>query len=285
MEWFQLIFPLVMILSPLVFVLCSGTSPQAGAAAKPLMHALWACTLGMVAVQLSLWYAGARTATFMGFAFMPLWFALAMPALMHRRPEWRRLHGSTPERTASLQPRHHEPLLPRWLMVLPSWVGLAGVVSVAAAVVMHRTQVGPLGPVDDASLIAAVLLVIGSEVLLFGLLPAITRAVRQMPEPEPAGGDASLREAYAKHRRFVACSMTLLFGVGMNAVAVAVASCLAWVPSTNPLRLTLLIVCGAGGGTLVGLGGAAIGTVSSLRRVRIAAQLHGLEAARSNPTH
>ena len=98
-------------------------------------------------------------------------------------------------------------------------------------------------------------------------------------------GDASLREAYAKHRRFVACSMTLLFGVGMNAVAVAVASCLAWVPSTNPLRLTLLVVCGAGGGTLVGLGGAAIGTVSSLRRVRIAAQLRGLEAARSSPTH
>ena len=285
MEWFQLIFPLVMILSPLAFVLISGTSPQASAAGTPLMKAMWACTLGAVAVHLALWLTGIKDATFMGFAFMPLWFALAMPALMHRRPEWRRVYGSSPERSATLTPRSQEPLLPRWLTQLPASVGLAGFVSVVTAIVMHRTQASPYGPVDTVAIASAILLVIGGEVLVLGLIPAITRAVRQMPEPEPAGGDASLREAYAKHRRFVACSMTLLFGVGMNALAGILASCLAWVPAANPLRLTLLVACGAGGGTLLGLGGAAIGTISSLRRARIATQLRELEAARSSATH
>lgn len=285
MEWFQLIFPMVMILAPLVFVLCSGRSQEALPGAAPLMQALWACTLGVLGVHLGLWYAGVKAATFMGFAFMPLWFALAMPALMHRRPEWQRLHGSTPERTASLQPRTREPLVPRWLLHLCGWVGTLGVISVASAFVMHRSGRSPMGPVEGTSLTAALLLIIGSEILMFGLLPVITRTVRQMPEPEPAGGDASLREAYAKHRRFVACSMILLFGVGMNALAGIVASCLAWVPSTHPLRLTLLVACGAGGGALIGVAGAAIGTVSSLRRARIAAQLRGVEEARSSPSH
>ena len=101
MAWFQLIFPLVMLLFPLVFVLASGVSTEALPTAKPLMRGLWACTLGTLAIHLALWFAGIGAATYMGFAFMPLWFFLAMPALVHRRPEWQRLHGSTPQRSAS----------------------------------------------------------------------------------------------------------------------------------------------------------------------------------------
>ena len=285
MDWFHLIFPLVMILTPLLFVILSGTSPQSLPNARPLMLALWACTLGTAGVHVALWSGGIKATTFMSLAFMPLWFALAMPALMHRRPEWQRLHGSTPERTASLQPRTHEPLLPRWLVLAPACISLAGLVSVGIAFATRRARTGAFGQVDDGAFIAALLLVVGSGVQMLGMIPAITRAARMLPEPAPAGGHAALQEAYAEHRRFVACSTTLLFGVGLNTLAVALASSVAWVPAADPLRSTLLIAGGAGGGTLIGLVGATVGTMASLRRARIAAQFREIAQSRSTLTH
>ena len=277
MAWFQLIFPLVMLLFPLVFVLASGVSTEALPTAKPLMRGLWACTLGTLAIHLALWFAGIGAATYMGFAFMPLWFFLAMPALVHRRPEWQRLHGSTPQRSASLRSRSNEPVLSRWMVQLPAWITVAGLVSIAAAFVTRQSRGGVSDPVDTGTFVTAAALVIGCGVSLVGMLPAILRTTAVLPEPEPEGGDAALREEYAKHRRFVAASMTLLFGGGMNLVVVCVASCMMWIPAADPLRMTLIIACSAGGGSVIGLMGALIGTMSSVRRAKIAAHLRALE--------
>lgn len=268
MIWFERLFPLVMVLWPAAVLACVRPLPgKVRPDAAVLARRAWLGTLAaVVVVGLCQWAAeagldgtpvlahGWRVAVPLTFSFL-LWFRLCMPALRARHPGWGDPTArTTGQRSASLTPRHVRPELPGW-----AWV-LGALIWVASSVVLVRAVVA------DAA----------SPALLVALLPypgfALgARQVRAEAEPRDAADSPELVAAYASLRRFRAWSFWWV-GVLMTLAFAAMALSLhhSWLDSG-----VLGAVLGAG----VGLLGAFLGCVASVRRARVNALLAELESA------
>lgn len=257
MDTFDYLFTLCMILFPAVFTLFvrqkDGAS-ETQAKRRKMTLVLWFSTVAAVIVYLLLARLNPALAYFMWFMFFPLWFLLAMPLLQARDPGWRPLAQDN-VRSASLVRRDRLPSRLRvgWIAITVLW-GLLLCVSVAglALAVSQPAQWWLL----------FFNLAAGGELwLLYWAMK------RSMIEPEPAmprESDALHAERENFHRFklygwFVLASlMMLIFSLPPLL--------LIWYGNT---ALTWAIVVGAGGGTLIGIGGGVFGTIASIKRAKI----------------
>lgn len=257
MDLFDTGFTLAMILFPAVFTLFvkqRSTDPVAIALNRKLNRGLWFATALAVGVYALLYRWQPAVAYFMWLAFFPLWFLLAMPVLNTRNAGWQQPQRSA-MRSASLLRRDQLPpgLRVGWLLLTLAWILL-----LAASV---------YGLLRDAAgsthwWLLAFNLVAGAELWLLHWSMR-----RSLIEPEPAVPDESdeLRAAREDFRQFkllgwfaIAAVMMLIFSLPPLL--------LIWLGVDV---LTLVIIIGAGGGTLVGIGGGVFGTIASIKRARI----------------
>jgi len=266
MNWFDWLFPALMVVMPAVILRSVSVNPTEAAddaVAKGrrvyILTALALCLHGVAMVLFTTLQEGrtsAQAAWVMGFAmfaFFHLWFGQAAPALAARSPGWRNPQGEKVQRSASLVPRHvqRESSVPKSALLI-GWV----LYGVASALTVWSVVQGLHGSV------------------LVGLIwwPGFVwgvRAVRSEAEPRDAGGSPELERAYSDQRRFRAWGFYWLGVLGTVAMAGAFAAA--------ALDLPGVALSGAIGGSLIGAVGAAIGTMASFRRARINGLLHELD--------
>ncbi len=293
MIWFDLAFPAAMLLFPVLFVALSprgapgAQTPESRARANTLMLSLIAATSLAVVVHLVLWWLRVPFTSFTAALFFPLWFGLAMPALAARNPDLAHAHpGGTPIRRASLTPREHAPLAPRWLWVLAI---------VIAALMVFGTAIRPwadhvlsaLGFADSAigftqSARAAWLrsIIIQPVVLLiaFATLYGCIGMLRREPEPLDARASPQLTQAYQDLRRFKAMAFLWLFGVGGSILFGGAMLAMAWIQPDSRALILVLAIGGSAAGSALGIAGGVVGTVAGLRRAKINAMIRDLNA-------
>ena len=268
MPWFDWFYPALMVSMPAVILRSVPVHPTEAAddaAAKErrvyLLTALALCLHGLAMTLFTTLQEGrssAQAAWVMGysmFAFFHLWFGQAAPALAARSPGWRNPQGDGAQRSASLTPRHvrRESTVPRPALLV-GWMlyGVStGLTVWAVAQGLH------------ASILVGLIWWPG---FVWGV-----RAVRTEAEPRDAGGDPELEQAYSDQRRFRAWGFYGLGVLGTAAMSVVFAAA--------ALDLPGVAMSGALGGSLIGLVGAAIGTLASFRRARINGLLHELNNA------
>lgn len=258
MEIFDFAFTLFMISIPAVLTLFirpkRTPDDDRRRLAAVLARRLWLATVLTALAFVLLYFWQPVVAYFMWLAFFPLWFLLAMPLLRVRNPEWGPVERGA-LRSASLVRRDRLPpeLLAGWVAVVVLWLFLL------CGALLGLTLFAR-GPVQWWLL--GFNLAAGAELWLLHWAMR-----RSLIEPEPVSSDDSdaLLAARASLRRFK------LYGWLWLALAVML------IFSLPPLlliwygndALTWAIVVGAGGGTLVGIGGGMFGTIASLQRAKI----------------
>lgn len=280
MHWFNLGFPIAMILAPLCFTLAVRPRPRSdsdGRIARTRLLLLLAGTAAALGLFAALWVALGDVARFSWFLFFPLFFGLAMPAIVARNADWAGPHAASPtRRSASLVNRDRGQAVPRWM-----WAVSIGITLLAAGLIAVR----PLGPTFDDAARRAMVLALALQVLCGGTLIAVLAMcmpmLRREPEPMDAGGSQELAEAYERLRRFKSRAFVWLFGVGMTAMIAVINVGVAWAGAVGPKAAMMLAIVGSVGGSLLGVGGAIIGTVAGIRRVRINGMLRELEERRA----
>ena len=257
MDIFDYAFTLCMILFPAAFTLfVRSKAVTAGqqSRSRKLGRILWLSTGVTVVAFLLLARWQPAVAYFMWFMFFPLWFLLAMPMLQSRDPGWGPIQRDV-VRSASLVRRDVLPsrLLVGWIAITALW-GLLLCVAVAGLVLAVSE------PVQWWLLFFN--LAAGAELWL--LYWAMGRSLIE-PEPTSAHESETLRVERQRFHRFklggwffLAAAMMLIFSLPPLL--------LIWYGNQ---ALTWAIVIGAGGGSLVGVGGGVFGTIASIRRARI----------------
>ncbi len=262
---FALVFDLVMTAWPAAFVLAFPARPRpTGAGAVQLrrqLALLIAVTAAAAAVVVVGHFLIERPVGLWALCF-PLWWLLAMPTLRLKRPDWFTPGPAPAQRVASLRSRMQASPLSPWAWSAPWAVWVA-----AAAVVISLTR----SSAWPEPLLPWLMGAMGGLWLLLGQYG--TRWFLLEPEPLDGGGSPELLEAYARLRRFkvfgwfaLACAAMLVFtGVALLAAVRA--------------ELTTMVVLGAGGGSLLGVAGGALGTYGTVLRGRIVELRRHLEAA------
>lgn len=288
MRWFDLVFPLALLASPLCFLLLSprgtagafdGDTTNARDRARGLTLVLLTATIICLGGHLWLWAAQVPFNRFTFCFFFPLWFGLAMPALAARNPDLGRAHpGGTPVRRASLTPRTTEPLAPRWLWALS--IAIAAVCLLGIAIRPWGEAFGAL-PFDSAvqavwlrSLVIQVAYLALTLPVLYGCIGML----RREPEPMDARASAELIESYASLRRFKAAASVWLFGVGGTALCGGTMLAMTWLPPDGGTTVLVLAIGGGVAGSALGIAGGIFGTIASMRRARINALIRTLDA-------
>jgi hypothetical protein len=256
MDSLDTVFTLFMILFPALFTLFVRTAADSEKSlqGRKLARLLWLFTGIAVAVYLSVSRWQPQAAYFMWFSFFPLWFLLAMPLLRVRNPGWGPLERGA-RRSASLVRRDLLPAEFRvgWIAITALW-GLLFCVSVAGlAVAVSKPAQWWLLVFNLAA---------GGELWL--LHWAMRRSLIE-PEPASPGDSEELRAERESFHRFklhgwlgVAASTMLVFSLPSLLLIWYGEAALAWA-----------IGIGAGGGTLIGIGGGVFGTLASIRRAKI----------------
>lgn len=258
MDIFDIGFTLLMILFPAVFTLFirpkQALDDARRARVAVLGRRLWLGTGVTLLAYLALYYWQPATAYFMWLAFFLLWFLLAMPLVQARNPEWGPLERGA-LRSASLVPRDRLPpeLVAGWIAVTVLWL-------LMLCVALLGLTLFAQGPTHWWLLLFN--LAAGAELWL--LHWAMRRSLIE-PEPVSPQDDDAIRAERENFHRFK------LYGWLGLALAVML------IFSLPPLlliwygggALTWAIVIGAGGGTLVGIGGGVFGTIASLKRAKI----------------
>jgi hypothetical protein len=289
----MLLFVPVMLISPLAFAALVPNRAVDDASrikARGLLLVLAISTAALLAIWLGLVLTGVRFPQAMLVAgfwwpwFFPLWFFLAMPAIIAKSPHWGWTVGggsaSSGIRTASLVNRERTSPVTRAMWAVPITIVVLVVAAIAARGLMPF-GVGPY-PGDSAvdpeaaGLVYAEsersgwLLALGVSCSVFGLLLAILprslRSTLAEPEPMDARGSAELAELYASQRRKRV--LGLFWGVG-TVLPLCVGSFSAlqvWFPSAG----SMWGLVGGVGGTMLGIGGAIFGTWMTVERARIA---------------
>ena len=280
MHWFNIAFPIVMILAPLTFTLAirpRWSSDAIRDVAQRRLALLAVGTLAALGLFALLWWILGDMARFSWFLFFPLFFGLAMPAVVARNADWAGPHAGSPvRRSASLVSRQREPSAPRWM-----WIVAIGVGALAVGLIAAR----PLGPSFDDAARRSMILALALQVICGGTLVAVLALclpmLRREPEPMDSAGSPELVEAYASLRRFRTNCFVWLFGVGMTAMVALINVGVAWAGALGSRPALVLTLAGAIGGPLLGLLGAVLGTTAGVRRVRINALLRELEQRRA----
>ena len=261
MIWFQRLFPVVMLLWPVLclqWLLPRGTDEEERRSRKGRLAAMWAATLVLLLAHMGiqLWLEGARVpgaqirlaypilAAVLG--SLALWFGLGMRTLIEARPALAQgSRGPGGEvRAASLVPRHRSNPVPRAAWVA-GWTIFALCVLVMVLAILRGAPVGLLA---------------GTAFWLFSG-PLAARLSLSEPEPFDAAGSPELIEAYESLRHF---KVWLFFWMGLTGtvlftgVTVAVA--------LNPQAGGW---AGAIFGVALGLAGGLLGLIGGLRRARV----------------
>lgn len=279
-------FPPLMLLAPLVcvlFVRARGQTPAVSAEirGKKVMLAvatafcllLWlGCTLQTTRSNAKVF---AFASQFAWVLFFPLWFLLAMPIVRVTMATPVTAGAPTAEvRVASLVSRARKHPIPRGLWTLCATLWLAGLAAIGT-----RWFGGPFA--TDAAR-NAFLWQLASHAFLLALnaflLPFCLRRMLLEPEPLDAHGSPELQRMYDELRASRIKSLFWVLGVAMPAMFALAFAIVAW---TGVGEIAGWI--GAIGGTAVGLGGATIGALSGLRRMRIAEFKQRLDQQTSAP--
>lgn len=266
MPWFDRLFPALMVILPALIlrsVPLHPTEAAEDAAAKGrrvyLLTALALCLHGVAMILFETMQEGRSSAQagwvmgFSMFAFFHLWFGQAAPALAARSPGWRNPQGEGVQRSASLTPRHvqRESTVPKSALLI-GWMLYGVTIGLTIWSVVQGLH---------ASILVGL---IWWPSFVWGV-----RAVRTEAEPRDAGGSPELERAYSDQRRFRAWGFYWLGVLGTVAMSVAFLAA--------ALELPGVAMSGAIGGSLIGLVGAAMGTLASFRRARINGLLHDLD--------
>jgi hypothetical protein len=265
MPIFDLVFPIAMIVFPAVFALVVRVRPADvdGAARSTTIARLRRRLFGWTAAALAVygvlrWIGAASSAVdeaadFMWLAFFPLWFKGAMPLLQAKDIGWAPRPLAATMRAAALVRRDVVPSALRTLLVA-SWT-VWGALALTTVATLLRSA-GPQWWLLAFTLMGAMQLLLGGW---------FARSSALEPEPLDAAGSSDLQAAYADLRRLKQWGGCAGMVIGMLLFTVA-PLLIAWDQERN---LAVAIWLGAGGGSLLGLGGAVVGVMADLQRTRI----------------
>lgn len=213
--------------------------------------------------------------------FFPLWFGIGMKALQAKNPAWvgtcqpLEMHNSQ-VRTASLKPRNRENPIRTWHWVLMAVASLVPLIVLASR---GAFSFGPDGPAASTARFrwALVTGVYGfCSLITLPIVPISVRKSLVEPEPLDPSGSPELEAMYRSERRKRILSLFWLLGVAQPLMIGTIMNATVW---GTPASGRTLGMIGAIGGTTIGLAGGVIGTIATIRRVRIAEERARLEAA------
>jgi hypothetical protein len=299
---FMLILVPVALLFPLVFAALvpnRAADDSARIKARGVLLTLAMSTAVLLAVWVGLVVTGLRFNLAMVIAgfwwpwFFPLWFFLAMPAIVAKNPHWGWTVGSGSAsggvRTASLVNRERTSPVTRAMWAVPIWLFVMTVASIAARGLLPF-GVGPYpgdSAVDpEAARVAYAeversrwilsLVVFGSVFgVVLAILPRILRRTLSEPEPMDAAGSPELAQLYTAQRRKRVLGLFWGIGVLLPACIGCSASFQAWFPMAG----SMWGLIGGIGGSILGVCGAIFGTWITVERARIAELRARLDAA------
>ena len=260
---FDFVFPMIMILCPAFFTLFVSTKPTSEAVTDDdrrsrivdLTRRLWIWTGVAAGLYVALYFAYVHPLIrFMWVAFFPLWFALAMPLLRAKDPGW----GPVPRssiRTARLVRRDELPaaISRIWISVAAIWVIIAGL-----------TVIGLALPNPGSHYWWVISFTLAAGLELWFLHWAMRRSLIEA-EAMSANETLEIRQAREDLRNLKLYGWTFA-GAAVMLVFSIPALLIVWF---GDHALTAAIIVGAGGGSLVGVGGGVFGTLADLRRARI----------------
>ncbi len=273
MIWFQRLFPVVMLLWPVLclqLMLPRVADEDERRTRTGRLTAMWRATLLLLLVHLGIqyWLEGARApgaqirlaypilAAVLG--SLALWFGPATRTLIEARPALATSDGGAERnvRAASLVPRHRNNPVPRnaWIA---GWTIFVLCVLVMVLAILHGAPAGLLA---------------GTGFWLFSG-PFAARLSLSEPEPLDAAGSLELIEAYEDLRRF---KVWLFFSMGLSGTVLftGVTVAVAMNPATGGWA-------GAIFGVAFGIAGGLLGLIGGLRRTRVI-ELHQRLAAEPN---
>jgi hypothetical protein len=285
LRWFNFVFPIVMISSPLLFVLLFRPRlkiPTDDTAAldkiRKLTSALWAATLVSLTASITAQVlftsspAASTAVSFLWMLFFPLWFGLVMPIVATKYPTMSTPHAQgVPTRSASLRPRGVDLSVSRLAWILTWGVWLVGVAVLGWSIQQPRDGVHITAYFTPASfhMITAVMLAIG---------PWILRSLAREAEPWDDAGSAELAEGYRALRQFRVRTMFYLMFVGFAVGSTALTCATAWGVSG-----AMLGIAGGVVGTTLGIAGGVFGTIAGIRRARHTEMLERLSTGHAKP--
>lgn len=247
---FNLGFGLLMCGWPVIIASLFKTQPGADTATiKRLTPILWVSTV--LAAGIVVYFAPVTHMTWV--MCFPLWFGLANRIHVAKNPGLAIPQG--PTRTASLKVREVESPIPTFAWTFLVLYVLAG-----------ATAIGVLSP--EMTILPWVMW--SGALLWLGLTPWACKAMIQEPEPMDSGASEELAKAYEQGRNFRAWAF---FVAGLAAITLFQGVAVLLVLGKQKLAIWI----GAGGGTLVGLGGGIVGTLADARRAKVANLRHALE--------
>ncbi len=299
---FMLIFVPVMLLFPLVFAALvpnRAANDSARIKARGMLLTLAMSTTVLLAIWVGLVLTGLRFNFAMVIAgfwwpwFFPLWFFLAMPAIVAKNPHWVWTVGSGSAsggvRTASLVNRERTSPVTRAMWAVPITLFVLILATIAARGLLPF-GVGPYpgdSTVDpEAARVAYAeaersqwllsLIVFGSVFgFLLAILPRSLRRTLSEPEPMDAAGSPELARLYAAQRRKRVLGLFWGAGVLLPLCIGSFSVLQAWFPQNGS---TWGLVGGIGG-SILGICGAIFGTRMTVERAKISEVRARLDAS------
>ena len=299
---FMLIFVPVMLLFPVVFAALvpnRAADDTARIKARGMMLTLAMSTVVLLAIWVGLVLTGLRFPFAMVIAgfwwpwFFPLWFFLAMPAIVAKNPHWGWTVGSGSAgggvRTASLVNRERTSPVTRAMWAVPITLFVVILAAIAARGLLPfgaDPYQGDSAVDPEAARVAYAetersrwllsLIVFGSVVgFLLAILPRSLRRTLSEPEPMDAAGSRVLSELYAAQRRKRVLGLFWGTGVLLPACIGSFTVLQAWFP----LAGSTWGLVGGIGGSILGICGASFGTWMTVERAKISEVRARLDAA------
>jgi hypothetical protein len=274
MFWYDLLFPPAMIVSPAVMCWMIPSAKDESLVNRRRLDRLWLAMWGITALGLAVF-----AALYLGIGphvSRHLWplcfagFAMSFPLLAAKNPHLMTSGAAPSVRTARLVSRRESSVVSPRLLWLPWLIWGAGLLGVLGRLFLPF-EAGAAWMAWGGGML---------WVVLGSFSPWISRKtlawILQEAEPMDAACSPELAKAYEQHRAFRSWTMFTLFGLISPLFTSVVAMTFAWT-SLSQESLPLVIGVGAGGGTLVGVLGAALGILSGVKRARISALLAELE--------
>jgi hypothetical protein len=253
--------------------------------AKRLQWTLVLLTLLALATWLGLVLIGAREALPLGHPlqqvsmhcwvlFFPLWFGLAMPCVQAKSLAIQGAGSATSlggmqgeTRSASLVNRLRQHPLKTWEWIVGAALSIACLSIIAARGLAPFPTEGLSGTSQGAFLRWLLALGIYSAcvVLQWIIVPISLRAMLLEPEPMDAEGSPELQEAYSSYRKQKARVLFWMIAVIVPVFLGGMVAVMVWTPGQS----ASMGLVGGIGGTLLGLCGAAFGSLMTHRRLQI----------------
>ncbi|MFN7731053.1 MAG: hypothetical protein ACK5OB_04070 [Pirellula sp.] len=282
------VFAPFMLLVPLGVVVAMpnrATSDAKRALAKRLQWTLVGFTLLALATSLGLsWIAASgslpvghplqQIAMHCWVLFFPLWFGLAMPCVQAKLPATQGAGNATSlggmqgeTRTASLVNRLRQHPLQKWEWIVGGAISIACLSLIAARGLVPFPTEEPSGASQGAFLrwLLALGIYAACVVLQWIIVPISLRAMLLEPEPMDAEGSPELQEAYSNYRKQKGRVLYWMLAVIQPVFLGGMIAVMVWMPGRTPS----LGLVGGIGGTLLGLCGAAFGSLMTHRRLQI----------------